>query len=155
MHLSTKTYSPEQGFSCCFRQWRADHSHCSKLHGYALGFKFTFASDGLDERNWVMDFGGLKTLKAALADTFDHTLVIAEDDPERDVLEQLAKFGLARVLVLPAVGCERFAEYAHKLATEALKAVGVADRVRCVHVECFEHSGNSAIYIPDEAIQPL
>ena len=33
---STKTYGHEEGLSCCFRQWRATHSHCRLLHGYAL-----------------------------------------------------------------------------------------------------------------------
>ena len=30
------------------------------VHGYSLGFKLVFECDSLDERNWVMDFGGLK-----------------------------------------------------------------------------------------------
>ena len=41
---STKTYGHEEGLSCCFRQWRATHSHCRLLHGYALSFRLTFAS---------------------------------------------------------------------------------------------------------------
>ena len=60
------------GYSTCFRQWRAD-SHCKFLHGYALEFKITFAGE-LDQRNWVMDFGGLKDFKLFLEKTFDHTL---------------------------------------------------------------------------------
>ena len=39
------------------------------LHGYSLQFKFTFEARELDERNWVVDFGGLKPLKAWLEDT--------------------------------------------------------------------------------------
>ena len=30
-----------------------------------------------------MDFGGLKELKQFLEDSFDHTIVVAEDDPKR------------------------------------------------------------------------
>jgi len=55
---STKTYNHNEGLSCCFRQWRAD-SHCKLLHGYALAFKFVFATRELDARNWCYDFGGL------------------------------------------------------------------------------------------------
>ena len=71
-YRSTKLFD---GFSCCFRQWKAKHSHCSFLHGYSLGFKLVFECESLDERNWVMDFGGLKDFKLFLEKTFDHTLL--------------------------------------------------------------------------------
>jgi 6-pyruvoyltetrahydropterin/6-carboxytetrahydropterin synthase len=62
-YLSTKTYGNDRGLSCCFRQWRSTHSHCSLLHGYSIGIKLIFESETLDDRNWVMDFGGLKAFK--------------------------------------------------------------------------------------------
>jgi 6-pyruvoyltetrahydropterin/6-carboxytetrahydropterin synthase len=148
MFYSTKKYGHEEGLSACFRQWRADHSHCSYLHGYALAFEFTFSST-LDIRNWVMDFGGLKGLKAALKDTFDHRLIVAEDDPQKDLLLELSGMGLAHSLVLPHVGCERFAEYAHYLAVKELEKLKQDRRVYVSKVQCWEHGGNSAIYIPD------
>jgi 6-pyruvoyl-tetrahydropterin synthase len=37
--------------------------HCSLLHGYSIGIKLIFESETLDDRNWVMDFGGLKAFK--------------------------------------------------------------------------------------------
>ena len=55
---STKTYGNDRGLSCCFRQWRATHSHCSTLHGYSIGIKLIFECDTLDDKNWCMDFGG-------------------------------------------------------------------------------------------------
>jgi 6-pyruvoyltetrahydropterin/6-carboxytetrahydropterin synthase len=143
---STKKYGHEEGLSACFRQWRADHSHCSYLHGYALAFEFTFGAE-LDNRNWVMDFGGLKGLKQALKDTFDHRLIVAEDDPAKDDILTLSGLGLAHTLVLPAVGCERFAEYAHGLAVGELRKLGLDDRVEVLKTQCWEHGGNSAIYI--------
>jgi 6-pyruvoyltetrahydropterin/6-carboxytetrahydropterin synthase len=79
---STKTYGNDRGLSCCFRQWRSTHSHCSLLHGYSIGVKIIFECESLDERNWVMDFGGLKEFKQWLEHMFDHTLLVAEDDPE-------------------------------------------------------------------------
>ena len=33
LYRSTKRYSQEEGLSCCFRQWRAAHSHCRLIHG--------------------------------------------------------------------------------------------------------------------------
>jgi 6-pyruvoyltetrahydropterin/6-carboxytetrahydropterin synthase len=80
MHYSTKTYGAEVGLSSCFRQHKAQ-SHCRLLHGYAMSFSFKFGALVLDERNWVVDFGGLKGLKAILEETFDHKTIIAEDDP--------------------------------------------------------------------------
>lgn len=146
-YLSTKTYGPELGLSAVFRQWKAD-SHCNQLHGYALSFRFVFEATELDRRNWVVDFGGLKGLKSALQHFFDHKTVVAQDDPKRTVIEGLQALGIADVIVVPAVGCEKFAELAADLATEELEALGIAERVRVVEVECSEHGANSAIYRP-------
>lgn len=152
---STKTYGNDRGLSCCFRQWRSTHSHCSLLHGYSLGFKLIFECDELDERNWVMDFGGLKKFKAWLENTFDHTLVVAKDDPKRDYLMTLGpQTGLANVVIADAVGAERFAEMAFNKMDQILNEA-VADgtalnpTVRILSVECFEHGANSAIYQRD------
>ena len=64
-YYQTKTYGHNIGLSACFRQSNA-HSHCKFLHGYSLQFKFVSSCDSLDERNWVVDFGGLKPMKAWL-----------------------------------------------------------------------------------------
>ena len=89
-YLSTKTYGTDRGLSCCFRQWKATHSHCSTLHGYSIGIKLTFQSETLDDRNWVMDFGGLKQFKEWADHMFDHTLIIAKDDPHLETFKQLS-----------------------------------------------------------------
>lgn len=143
--LSTKTYGHELGLSCVFRQWKAD-SHCNQLHGYALSFRFVFEAKELDYRNWVVDFGGLKGLKKSLQHYFDHKTVVAEDDPMREDIEALQAVGIADIIIVPAVGCEKFAEFASNLATDELKQLGLEDRVRVVEVECSEHGANSAIY---------
>ncbi len=150
-YLSTKTYGNDRGFSCCFRQWRAMHSHCSLLHGYSLGFKLVFECDSLDERNWVMDFGGLKELKNWLEDHFDHTIVVSKDDPEIGQFRALEKRGLAKVKVFDNVGSEKFAEEVFKQMTIIIerskyqkKALNPTVRVKSVEV--FEHDANSAIY---------
>ena len=80
-YYSGKTYAHNTGHSCAFRQWRAD-SHCNLIHGYALQFEFLFGGEELDERNWIVDFGGLKPLKEWLKYMFDHTYLLASDDPE-------------------------------------------------------------------------
>ena len=88
-YYSTKTYDHNEGLSCAFRQWKATHSHCRWIHGYALAVKFTFGAHKLDDRNWVQDFGGLKDIKQWLKQMFDHTLCISEDDPELDKFKDI------------------------------------------------------------------
>ena len=85
MHYSTKII--ELG-SCAFRQPKAT-SHCRFLHGYRLTAKFWFASETLDQNNWVVDFGGLRELKKLLQDQFDHTTCISADDPHVDHFKKL------------------------------------------------------------------
>lgn len=141
---STKTYGPESGFSAAFRQWRAD-SHCRFLHGYALGFKFVFEATDLDARNWVVDFGGMKSLKAILEDNFDHKTLVAEDDPHLDWFEEGYRRGTLDLVVVPRGGCEAFADMVYEAADQWVKDAGYWPRVRVVSVEVREHAGNSAI----------
>jgi 6-pyruvoyltetrahydropterin/6-carboxytetrahydropterin synthase len=141
----TKTYDHNEGLSCSFRQWRATHSHCRFLHGYALAFKFTVATRELDARNWCFDFGAFKPLRAWLHEMFDHTTLIAEDDPERERLLHLEQAGLMQVRILPAVGCEATAhfvfEHAARFITEETQG-----RAWLESVEVREHGGNSVTY---------
>lgn len=107
-YVSTKAYK-ELG-SIAYRQWRAD-SHCRLIHGYALSFYFEFESDTIDVRNWVVDYGSLRSFKDKLEEWFDHKLLVAEDDPERELQEQLAKAGLAEITIVGKTGCEGIAEF--------------------------------------------
>lgn len=146
---STKTYGNDRGLSCCFRQWRATHSHCQLLHGYSIGVKFVFECETLDERHWVHDFGGMKQIKSWLEYMFDHTTLIAEDDPELVHFESLADKKIIDLRVVPSVGCERFAELIHNYITEWIDASREHlpnPTVRLKSVEVFEHGANSAIY---------
>jgi 6-pyruvoyltetrahydropterin/6-carboxytetrahydropterin synthase len=159
MYLSTKSYGQEQGLSCAFRQWRANHSHCQLVHGYALGFKFVFSADRLDERGWVMDFGGLKALKDALKATFDHKIAVAYDDPDMGLFMAMERAGVAEVRIFhKGVGVERFAEEAWEIANSVINAdysgAVSAYGLKVVSCECSEHAGNSAIYIPEKLAFP-
>jgi 6-pyruvoyltetrahydropterin/6-carboxytetrahydropterin synthase len=145
LYRSTKTYDHNEGLSCCFRQWRAENSHCRQIHGYALAFRFVFATHTLDQRNWCMDFGGLKALRTWLHDMFDHTVLAAHDDPQLAEFERLAGLGLVNLRVLPAVGCEAVARYVFEHVGRMV-GTDTAGRVWIESVEVREHSGNSAIY---------
>ena len=136
--------------SCAFRQWRAT-SHCSKIHGYQLLAKFYFAASSLDEKNWVVDFASVKTLKATLQNQFDHTLCVAKDDPLLPTFQQLHNQGGCDLRIMDSVGIEKTAEFCFNAATDWLKA-NYGDRCWVESVEVFEHEANSAIYCQPKLI---
>lgn len=143
-YYSTKTYGHNIGLSAVFRQPLA-HSHCKFLHGYSLQFKFIFGCEELDERNWVVDFGGLKPLKKWLEDSFDHKVVVDREDPMLYKLTELESCGLAELTLFDGVGVEKFAEHAHKFADQLVREM-TDNRCYCVSAECAEHGSNSAIF---------
>lgn len=140
--VSGKTYTHATGHSCAFRQWRAD-SHCNLIHGYALQFELQFGGKALDEKNWIVDFGGLKELKVWLKTMFDHTYLVAKDDPEIDTFIDLAKKDLVDLRVVEAVGCERFAELVFDKAQDIIEQL-YGDRCWVESVTVREHESNSA-----------
>ena len=146
-YISTKTY--KQIGPVAYRQWRAD-SHCNLIHGYALSFHFEFEADTLDARNWVTDFGGLKPLKSVLEDWFDHTLLVAQDDPMREHLLNLGKLKLAKITEVEKTGCEGIADFLYEyINTILLPSFGAseAQRVWCSKVEVRETDANMAMRV--------
>ena len=143
-YISTKTYN--QIAPVAYRQWKAD-SHCNNIHGYALSFHFEFESDTLDARNWVMDFGGLRPLKDKLEEWFDHTLLLALDDPHYNDIKKLGDLGLAKITEVERTGCEGIADFLYEyINTIFLPNCGAeeAKRVWCCRVEVRETDSNMA-----------
>ena len=153
-YYSTKTYGHNIGLSAVFRQPLA-HSHCKFLHGYGISFKVYFEGD-LDFRNWVWDFGGMKRAKTKIDGMspkqwmdymFDHTFVVAEDDPFLESFKKMDEAGVAQVRVVPATGAERFAQFIYDKLNPFIEAE-TEGRVKVAKVEFREHGKNSAIYEP-------
>jgi 6-pyruvoyltetrahydropterin/6-carboxytetrahydropterin synthase len=147
---STKLFD---GYSTCFRQWKAEGTHCKFLHGYAISFKVWFEGE-LDERNWVWDFGGMKRAKSNIQGMspkayfdylLDHTTIISKDDPYLDNFQKMHLDGVIQLRILESTGCERFAEYLHKVINEFLSEE-TNGRVKASKVEVFENGRNSASY---------
>ena len=134
-------------------QWAAEGTHCRFLHGYDIEFRVTFEGE-LDHRNWVWDFGGMKRAKgnidgmnpkAWMDYMFDHTTIIAEDDPYVNAFREMNTVGVAQIRILPAVGAEQFAKYVfEKLNTFVQEET--SGRVKVARVEFMEHNKNTAIY---------
>lgn len=143
--ISTKTY--KQIAPVAYRQWRAE-SHCNLIHGYALSFHFEFECETLDARNWSIDFGGLKPLKEFIEEYFDHTLLVATDDPMREHFLELGKLGLAKVIEVEKTGCEGIADFLYEYINEVfLRSYGEQDRVWCSKVEVRETDANMAMRV--------
>ena len=147
---STKVFD---GFSCVFRQWKAEGTHCRFLHGYGVSFKVWFEGE-LDERNWVWDFGGMKRAKGTIDGMspkdwmeymFDHTLVVAEDDPYLEGFKAMGEHGLTQTRIVPATGAEQFAKFIYEKLNTFIDEE-TSGRVKVVRVEFMEHGKNSAIY---------
>lgn len=143
-YVSTKTY--KHLGPVAYRQWRAD-SHCNMIHGYALSFKFYFECDDLDVRNWAMDYGGLKPLRDKLEEWFDHTMLVAEDDPEITTFALLGAKKLAKITYVAKTGCEGIADFLYEYVnTYFLPGYGKneAERLWCFRVEVSETDANMA-----------
>lgn len=141
------------GYSACFRQWKAEDTHCKFLHGYAISFEVEFEGE-LDERNWVFDFGGMKRAKNKIQgfapkDYFDwlldHTVIISNDDPYKEDFILLNSKGIIQLRVLEFVGCERFAEHLFIEINKFLE-VETEGRVEAIKVTVFENQKNSASF---------
>ena len=147
---STKLFD---GFSTVFRQWKAEGTHCRFLHGYGVSFRVWFEGE-LDERNWVWDFGGMKRAKGTIDGMspkvwmdymFDHTTIVAEDDPYVEGFKAMGEHGLIQVRIIPATGAEQFSKYIfEKLNTFVQEET--SGRVKVKRVEFMEHAKNTAIY---------
>ena len=140
-----RSYKEFNGYSTAFRQHKAD-SHCRFIHGYALRFKVWFDGE-LDHRNWVVDFGCFKRngVKDWFKNMFDHTTIVAKDDPAILLFEEMDKQGLIQLRIMEDVGCEKFAEYVFKYLNKKVKEE-TKDRVKVHKVQCWEHGENMAEY---------
>ena len=145
MYVSGKRYGHDRGYSIAYRQHLAD-SHCRFIHGYSLAFDFEFESETLDVRNWVCDFGGFRTLKDFLDEHFDHTLLVAQDDPDLEFLKELDRRGLAQVREVSKTGCEGLSEFLFEyMNTIWMRDNGYGSRVFCRSVRVWETPANSAM----------
>ena len=147
MYTSTKTFT---GLPCAHRQWR-DKGHCSLVHGYDRTVIFTFGCNHLDDKDWVVDFGGLKEVKRWLESKFDHTLLINEDDPMLPVFQE-HDGKLWKLTVMPNVGMEASSKYIYDHVNPMIKHM-TDNRCWVVSVECRENVKNSAIYTPYQTDQ--
>ncbi len=144
-YTSTKEY--HDAFPCAYRQYLTGSS-CNLIHGYSFSMKFYFGANTLDARNFVADYGGLRDLKSILESQFDHTLLVSESDPHMDWYKEAEKRGIAKLTILPKLGCEGLADmlykYVNGIYIPETWGTGEADRIWCYRVEIRETQSNMA-----------
>jgi len=147
---STKLFD---GFSTVFRQWKATGTHCRFLHGYGISFRVWFEGE-LDEKNWVWDFGGMKRAKTEIDGMsakmwmdhmFDHTTIVATDDPYLEQFRKMDEDGIIQLREIPATGAEQFAKFIFNKLNPFVQEE-TKGRVKVAKVEFMEHGKNTAIY---------
>ena len=143
-YTSTKTY---RNLPCAHRQWKHD-GHCAYIHGYSREYTFNFDAESMDQHGWVVGFGVLKELEEYLIEMYDHTMLIAEDDPELPVFKDLHQKGICDLRIVPETSLEGSAKTALKKANQILSKI-TDGRARCFQVEARENDKNSAIYTID------
>ena len=149
-YTSTKEWV--NAFPCAYRQWRAD-SHCNQNHGYAFTIKVYFSTNELDARNWVADYGSLRPLKSQLEEWFDHTQLVALDDPNKAVYDAMGEAKIAKIVYVEKTGCEGISEFIYQYINEIFIptqwGTGEAERIWCTRVEVRETESNMAYYQGD------
>jgi 6-pyruvoyltetrahydropterin/6-carboxytetrahydropterin synthase len=112
---------------CCHRSW-TNHGKRFFLHGYERAFEVEFAcAETEPDTGLVVDSSSLRGVRAALRRQFDHTTLIAVDDPQRDLFELLADQGVIDLRIMDNTGMEGSAAWVFDTAE---RIVGLATRGR-------------------------
>ena len=147
MYYITKMFGP---FPFAHRQHK--HSgHCSLIHGHNWYFEICLKSGDLDENGFVYDFGKFKWLKSWLEETFDHTIVINEDDPYHGLFHVLHEQGLMKMITLRNCSSEALAKHVYQYIQDRMMKQPSSDRnLELLWVKVYEDEKNKAIYKPED-----
>jgi len=65
---------------------------CKNLHGHNGRAEIVLAGDVLDERGMLLDFSEIKKVVSSwIDDTLDHRMILCQDDPAVEVLQDLGE----------------------------------------------------------------
>ncbi len=128
---------------CCHRSW-ANQGKRFFLHGYERAFDIEFAcADTEPGTGLVVDDNSLKEVRAALRYQFDHTTLIAVDDPQRDLFELLADRGVIDLRIMDNTGIAESAAWVFE-TVERIIGLATAGRVWVSRIKARE-SRNSMV----------
>ena len=83
--------------------------------------------------------------KAWMDYMFDHTTIIAEDDPELELFKEMHYKGIIQLRIIPTTGAEQFSKYIYEKLNAFIQEE-TKGRVKVIKVEFMEHAKNSALY---------
>jgi len=132
------------GYPCAHRQWK-DDGHCQFLHGYDRWIEIQWEGER-DYRGWIVDFGSLGKLKEDFEYQFDHTCLIAPDDPALADFQKLnAQYIIALRVMDPTMEgmVEWVRDVAHLWTAENFPNAYI------VKVDCWENEKNAATWSID------
>jgi len=118
--------------------------HCANIHGHNWDFEIILGAEELDDNGFVFDFGKMDPLKAWLKRTFDHTLLLNEDDPFIQMIQGIEDFP-AKIKIVRSCSCEGIARMLWNF-TEEFVAQETEGRVHCLTATVYEDRKNSASY---------
>lgn len=96
---------------CCYRSWARQGKHVY-LHGYELTFDIEFACAETElGPNVVLNNRHLKDVRSVLRRQFDHTTLIAADDPQIALFEVLAERGVIDLRIMISTGMQAAAAW--------------------------------------------
>jgi 6-pyruvoyltetrahydropterin/6-carboxytetrahydropterin synthase len=121
--------------------------HCSRIHGHNWSIKLTFASKGLDENGFVVDFGKLRYLKEWIDENLDHACAISSCDPHLERMKKWEGEGLIRLLIVESASCEGLAIHIFDVFDKLVRS-NTGERAWITSIELEEDSKNSAFYAP-------
>jgi 6-pyruvoyltetrahydropterin/6-carboxytetrahydropterin synthase len=128
-------------FPCCHRSW----AHPGKrffLHGCERTFEVEFAcAETEPSTGLVVDGSALNAVRTALRYQFDHTTLIAADDPQCDLFELLAKRGVIDLRIMDNTGMEGSAAWVFETA-ERIVGLATGGRVWVSRIEARESRNN-------------
>ncbi|MFE9609916.1 6-pyruvoyl tetrahydropterin synthase family protein [Streptomyces sp. NPDC006012] len=137
---------------CTHRSWAHD-GKCSFLHGYERSFEIEFGCSTVEPKTgFVVDFGELKEVRALLQAQFDHTTLIAADDPQLELFEELRRSGVIDLRIMDHTGMEGAAEWVHD-NVDGLVRERTAGRVRVIRVVARESRKNAVVFRSDAHAQ--
>lgn len=126
---------------CCHRSW-ANRGKRFFLHGYERAFEIEFACAETEPgTGLVVDGGAVGEIRSALRYQFDHTTLIAADDPQRDLFELLAERGVVDLRIMDNTGMEGSAAWVFETA-ERIVALATGGRVWVSRIEARESRNN-------------
>jgi hypothetical protein len=122
---------------CCHRSW-ANQGKRFFPHGYVRTFEVEFAcAETEPDTGVVVESNAVREIRAELRYQFDHTTLIALDDPQRDLFELLAERGVIGLRIMDNTGMEGSAAWVFDTA-EQIAGLATGGRVWVSRVKARE-----------------